>query len=99
VLEYDDLYDAEARRMAFQNVFVHHKDGIIVLAIIRNELGANCYMPEALKPDLIAFDHWLLNQIGVKHKYNVMTETEALLTAANDNDIHEEKTRRNTRED
>jgi len=82
-----DIYNMEARRMAFQNLFVHHPDGKMVYAIIRNELGANCYDPARIKPDLVAVDHWLMNQIGIKHQENIIEEAAALLNAANDNDL------------
>ena len=94
-----DIYDLEQRRLAFQNLFVHHPDGKTVLAIIRNELGANCYNPAGIKPELIAFDHWILNQIGIKHQLNVIEETAALLTAANDNDLVAVKKQRNKTEE
>lgn len=81
------MFENEERiRLAFQNVF-RHPDGYIVLAIIRHELGANCTDPDKIKPDLIAFDHWLLNKIGIKHVKNFEEEAKALLGIANDNDI------------
>jgi hypothetical protein len=82
------MYENEQNiRLAFQNVFVHHPDGYVVLALIRNQLGANCTAPEKIRPDLIAFDHWLLNRIGIKHNRNFEEETKALLGIANDNDL------------
>ena len=84
-----DIFDAEETRLAFQNVFRDHPDGPSVLAEIRNRLGVN--LPEAknIVPELIAFDYWLLNMIGIKHELNIMEETKALLSAANDNDLAE----------
>lgn len=94
-----DIYSMEQSRRAFQNLFVQHPDGKLVYAIIRNQLGANCYDPARIKPDLIAFDHWLMNQIGIKHQENVIEEAAALLNAANDNDLVVAKKQRNRTEE
>jgi len=71
----------------------------MVLAIIRNRLGANCYDGNGIKPDLIAFEHWLLNQIGVKHHENIIEETRAMLKATNDNDLREARKNLNKTEE
>lgn len=99
MIDAHDMYDAEMKRMAFQNVFKEHPDGPLVLAVIRNRLGVNCPDPKGINPDLIALDYWLLNMIGIKHEYNIMDETQALLSAANDNDLAEAKKKENDDED
>ena len=83
----EDLYDLEQKRLKFQNVFKDHPDGPEVLAIIRNQCGANNYDADKVIPELIVFDHWLQYMIGIKHDQNFMEETQALLSAVNDTDI------------
>lgn len=87
ITTHTDIYDMEQKRIKFQNVFKSHPDGPEVLMHIRNQLGVNNYDPDRVVPELIAFDHWLMYMIGVKHDKNILNETKALLTAANNADL------------
>lgn len=79
------MTDLEQYRAIFQKTF-STLEGRECLTIIRNQLGANCMDPAQIKPDLIAFDRWLLYMIGL-HTHNVQEVTDALLGCANSDDI------------
>ena len=77
--------------------------GAVMLAAIGNQCGVNEMDPEQIKPDLIAFWHWLLSMLGVRGEINMnltsakayqdyIAEAKVLLSIANMNDVTEEMT-------
>lgn len=74
-------------RQAARNVFASG-DGPVMLTWILDECGLYEKDPVMVRPELVAFANRLLAMMGVVHCLNLVRVTEALLGAANDDDLH-----------
>ena len=79
----------QARRL-FQRVF-NTEDGRIVLTNILANLGYFDTDPTKINPDYIAFANRLLNQVGVNHRGNWGSMTNALMLTSGEADITEDR--------
>ena len=79
----------QARRL-FQRVF-STDDGKIVLTNILSNLGYFETDPKQINPDYIAFANRLLNQVGVNHRGNWGSMTNALMLTSGEEDITEDR--------
>ena len=79
----------QARRL-FNRVF-NTEDGRLVLANILSNLGYFETDPTKINTDYIAFANRLLNQVGVNHRGNWGSMTNALMLTSGEEDITEDR--------